>query len=67
MICDYKNRYNKKEALSMRNYRESQGEVNLRVYQCKYCNFWHLTHKDRWGSRIPGKYYKRKRSRNWKY
>jgi len=36
--------FNKKEAQTKRNKLSKRGRsATLRVYQCEYCNYWHLT------------------------
>ena len=42
--CGGKRIYRKIEAESARNHLLDTGQADmLRIYQCPYCNFWHLT------------------------
>ena len=43
--CMGKKKYHKRDAETARNFRIQDGEEFLRIYQCPYCNFWHLTSK----------------------
>lgn len=44
--CNGKPCYRKKVAESVKNKRWKQDRVDLRLYQCKHCNYWHLTHQE---------------------
>lgn len=37
--------YSKRFAQIARNNANNEGRVKLEIYQCKNCNYWHLTHK----------------------
>ena len=46
-----KKQYSKKDALTAVNYRTRKGHNQraeyLRIYQCKFCNYWHITHQEK--------------------
>jgi hypothetical protein len=42
--CDGKRCYTKRDAQTMRNAKKREGKL-LRIYPCKECGGWHLTHK----------------------
>ena len=42
-FCGTKPSYDKKSAISAKNKRWKIEHVELRVYQCPKCNWWHLT------------------------
>ena len=42
-MCENKVAYTKKDAQTVRNRRQGQGEKHLRIYQYPLCNYWHLT------------------------
>lgn len=48
--------YDKKSAASARNHRFKQDHVQLRIYQCPFCNLWHLTKQPRSERWLKGKY-----------
>lgn len=41
--CNGKPSYDKRSAVTARNKRWDEDHVELRVYQCPDCNWWHLT------------------------
>jgi len=41
--CDDKPSYDKKTAVTAKNKRWKDNRVKLRIYQCKKCDYWHLT------------------------
>lgn len=49
VMCTGKRAYTKRDALTVVNWRAGrkkfirQPDRNLRVYQCSYCNLWHVT------------------------
>lgn len=50
--CERKVCYGKKDAQTILNRLMSsprkQRNDKLRIYQCRNCNFWHITHKEDW-------------------
>ncbi len=44
--CMGKRKYHKRDAQTAMNFRERNGAEKLRIYQCNFCDFWHLTHKE---------------------
>jgi hypothetical protein len=42
--CFGKQCYSKKVAETLKNKKWVEESVELRIYQCPICNFWHLTH-----------------------
>lgn len=46
--CNGKFSYEKIDAQTVRNIRESKGVKGLRIYQCDQCDYWHLTKKEKW-------------------
>jgi len=38
--------YDKKGAVSAKNKRWNEDHVALRIYDCPYCHYWHLTSTD---------------------
>lgn len=42
--CSGKSSYTKKLAETLKNRMWETKSVQLRIYQCQNCNFWHLTH-----------------------
>lgn len=49
--CEEKNRYSKKEAVTVQRNAHKNGR-ELRVYQCEFCNFWHLTKYNERGEKM---------------
>lgn len=43
-LCMGKRKYHKKDAITAMNFRLREGGVKLRVYKCKVCPYFHLTH-----------------------
>ncbi len=45
--CNGKKCYSKRDAQTAKNFRLEEGTADqLRIYQCNFCNYWHLTHKE---------------------
>ena len=47
MTCNKKG-YDKRDAVTAKNFREKNGTKNLRVYHHEECNQWHLTKTRKW-------------------
>ena len=45
MSCGKTTYTKKKDAATARNQRQREGSPRLRMYHCRHCNGWHLTHK----------------------
>lgn len=43
MLCDKKIKYTKKDANAKRNYIFRERHIELRIYECYCCGYWHLT------------------------
>lgn len=49
--CDGKACYDKRGAQTVKNIREKEDGIDLRIYQCPLCNMWHLTKILNWLSK----------------
>lgn len=46
-LCRGKKIYDKKGAITVKNFRsKKQGVGYLRIYHCRICGYWHLTHTE---------------------
>ncbi len=55
MICEQKNRYSKQTAQKVCDHLREKGQ-KLKIYECKQCGRWHLSHKTNWTNK-PRKNY----------
>jgi hypothetical protein len=51
IFCNGKKIYDKKGATTVKNFRVKQGQGYLRMYQCRICGYWHLTHTKPYATR----------------
>lgn len=57
--------FNKKDAETAKNFLYLEKGVELRVYQCPTCNYWHLTHNLTFGKKNGKNKSKHKKTPLW--